>query len=216
MVSLAYSNYTYVSKLTCYAHNDLLMSESCTLYSTINGFNKLYNDTDTSRGEHCEHAPGEAAVITSRWNKTKSSAASCEENLCLYIPCRTECVWSCLSHRLGSRGVYGRWLTVCQEGELMTVHGALTLPKVHVPPLFRFTLSCIPNCSEVSTMAVCAPAPDGAERFAHTQETLWLRHCMLDYGLCTWLWLRNEIKTWHEAEKREHLSTDVHIGCLLS
>lgn len=24
------------------------------------------------------------------------------------IPCRTECVWRCLSHRLGSRGVHGR------------------------------------------------------------------------------------------------------------
>lgn len=40
--------------------------------------------------------------------KKESSAASRDVNLRLYIPCRTECVWSCLGHRLGSRGVYGR------------------------------------------------------------------------------------------------------------
>lgn len=37
-------------------------------HSTINGFNKLYNDTDTSHGEQQEHAHVEATVITSRWS----------------------------------------------------------------------------------------------------------------------------------------------------
>ena len=149
---LAYSNYTYVSELMYCA----LMSYWCqnaTCYCTINGFNKLYNDIDTSCWtiETCTWVAFYYILRQSRnkYDKKKSlcenmwvyitvnikkkpSAASREVNLRLYIPCRTECVWSCLSHRLGSRGVYGRWLTIYQtprerNEKLKTVNTAFAL-----------------------------------------------------------------------------------------
>lgn len=92
---------------------------------------------------------GRKYTSTSVQKRTESSAATHDEKLRLYIPCRTECVWSCLSHRLGSWGVYGRWLDIYQHPQQekwgrtrITVCHASVQPKD--PILLQLPLSCSP------------------------------------------------------------------------
>lgn len=179
--AILHNNNNTITRLNVVCLIELLMSRSC---STIIGVNKSYNDAS--------HGPCRCLKINvslfffKLFQAEHASVNLCHQqkgvvsrdgNLRLYIPCRTECVWSFLSHRLGSRGVYERWLTIhanrregnphdCLQSALI-LPGSLwcTLPLFPAAGAFLAVvsisrevvmyvkLSCHPNWASMSALA---------------------------------------------------------------
>lgn len=90
----------------------------------------------TGSGYSCS-SEGSFMYVIHKSNASMMSSAAVDDRTLLRrcIPCRTECVWRCLSHRLGSRGVHGRRLTISHnpsEGnsELWSTLGVSTITSV--------------------------------------------------------------------------------------